>query len=119
MSKTTDEYFELYRQKLQEIDNRKEIISAIRTSAETKIKNEADAIKQLDSELRYMQKVITSLVETGKDLTEILLVESDDNTLKITMWDHDNPFTSDIQTEYVDQQISDFSHQIKILSRVY
>ncbi len=119
MTQTIEDYARIYRQKQQDIAAHKRNIESIRSNAESAIKIEADAIKQLDADLRYMQKIITCVVETGKDLTEVLLVETNDRSVNITLWDHDNPFTNDTQIEYTEQQLADFKHQANIAARTY
>lgn len=113
MTRTVEDYAQVYRQKQQDMAAHKRNIESIRSNAESAIKAEADAIKRLDVELRHMQKVITIVIETGKDLTEVLLAESDDKSFAVTLWDHDNPFTNDTQIEYTEQQLADFKHQAR------
>lgn len=119
MTKTIEDYARVYRQKQREIDSRKQHMESIKKSAESALRSEAEAIKQLCDDIRHMQKVITTAVETGKDLTEVLLAESNNDAFAVTLWEHDNPLVNDTQIEYTEQQIADFSHQAKILSRPY
>ena len=119
MTKTLEDYFEAYRQKRQQIAKHEQNVLNIKQSAETAIRHEAESVEKLQRELRQMQKIITAAVETGKDITEILLAETDDDTFTITIWEHDNPLANDTQIEYTHNQLEDLKHRIRKSARLY
>lgn len=119
MTKTLEDYFEAYRQKRQQIVDHEQNILNIKISAETAIRHEAESVEKLQRDLRQMQKIITTAVETGKDITEILLTETDDNKFTITIWEHDNPLANDTQIEYTHNQLDDLKQRIRKSLNVY
>jgi hypothetical protein len=119
MTKTMDDYFELYRHKLQQVVEHKQRIDNIKESAETAVRREADIVEKLKQELLSMQRTITLVVESGKDLTEILLAESENNSFVITLWDHDNPLANDTQIEYTATQLDDLKYRLRKSASVF
>lgn len=119
MTKTLEDYFEAYRQKRQQIAEHKQRIDDIKQSAESAVRNEAKSVEKLQQELNQMQKIITTAVETGKDITEILLAETDDDAFTITIWEHDNPLVNDTQIEYTHNQLEDLKQRIRKSARLY
>ena len=119
MTKTMEEYFELYRHKLQQIAEHKQRINEIKEFAEISVRQEADAVGKLQQELQSMQKTITLSIESGKDLTEVLLSESENDSLVITLWDHDNPLANDTQIEYTATQIDDLKYRLRKSASVF
>ena len=115
MTKTAEDYFEAYRQKLQKIAEHERAINDIKLSAESAIRQESDAVEKLQRDLRQMRRIITTAVETGKDITEILLGDTDDGAFTITIWDHDDPLAlaNDTQIEYTHNQLEDLKHRIR------
>lgn len=119
MTKTMEDYFDLYRQKLQQIAEHKQTVDEIKESAENAIRHQAAAVERLQRELHSMQRIITLAIESGKDLTEILLTESENDALVITLWDHDNPLANDTQIEYTANQLDDLKYRIRKSARAY
>jgi hypothetical protein len=119
MTKTIEEYFELYRHKLRQIAEHKQRINEIKESAENAVRHEADTVGKLQRELLSMQRTITLSIESGKDLTEILLAESENDTFVITLWDHDNPLANDTQIEYAATQLDDLNYRLRKSASVF
>ena len=120
MTKTMDGYFNLYRQKRLQIAERKQTIADIMESAESAIRTEAVSIDKLQKELRSMQRTITVAIETGKDLTEVLLSESDTSISDVsgTIWDEDDIYTvNDTQIGYQEYHMEDLKHRLKNAAR--
>lgn len=115
-----DGYFNLYRQKRLQIAERKQTIADIMESAESAIRTEAVSIDKLQKELRSMQRTITVAIETGKDLTEVLLSESDTSISDVsgTIWDEDDIYTvNDTQIGYQEYHMEDLKHRLKNAAR--
>jgi hypothetical protein len=119
MTKTMEDYFELYRQKLQQVALHKQNVDNIKESAEAALRHESAAVEKLKQELLSMQRTITLVVESGKDLTEILLAESENDSFVITLWDHDNPLANDTQIDYTATQLDDLKYRLRKSASVF
>lgn len=112
MTNDIEKYFEIYRQKKQEVASIKENIDNISRNAEVVIKAEVEKIENVKKEIRYMQRVITTSVETGKDIVEVLLSEPHEDTFQTTFWDHDTSLIPDLDVEYTTTIVDDFKHRL-------
>lgn len=118
MKNDIEKYFEIYRQKKQEIAAIEENILDISQKAEVAIKLEVEKVESVKKELRYMQRVITTSVETGKDIVEVLLSEPNEDTFQPTIWDHDTSLIPDIQISYdTATAIDDFKYRLNTIIR--